>query len=364
MDGMLLAGRLLLAGVLAVAGAAKLADRVGTRRAVSDFGISGKLAAPLSILLPTAELIVAAALIPRFTARIAAVAAIVLLLTFLAAIVLNLAQGRKPDCRCFGRLRAAPIGASTVVLNLGLVAIAAWLVWHWDPGAGLLSWLAGRSALEGIVLIVGVAVLAVLALLTWQAGRTLRRQEQRIAALELRLEKIAGKSVGGEGEEGLPVGSVAPAFALDALRGGVVTLDQLVAAGKPVVLIFTELNCGPCEALLPDVARWQRDHAEAMTIAVVSEGTAAANQSKSANYGLDRVLLQQELEIADVYECAGAPGAVLVRTDGTIGSPVAGGAEQITRLVASIAGTAKSGKPQPANVRSLHILGRGGQGGR
>ena len=62
----LLITRLLLALVFATAGVAKLADRAGSRRAIIDFGVPAFLAAPLGILLPLAELLVAAALLyPR-----------------------------------------------------------------------------------------------------------------------------------------------------------------------------------------------------------------------------------------------------------------------------------------------------------
>ena len=54
--------------VFAVAGVAKLYDRAGSRRAVIDFGVPAPLAAPLAILLPLAELAVAATLLPASTA--------------------------------------------------------------------------------------------------------------------------------------------------------------------------------------------------------------------------------------------------------------------------------------------------------
>jgi uncharacterized membrane protein YphA (DoxX/SURF4 family) len=48
MDIALLLARLLLASVFIVAGAAKLADREGSRRALADFGVP----TPLAVLLP------------------------------------------------------------------------------------------------------------------------------------------------------------------------------------------------------------------------------------------------------------------------------------------------------------------------
>jgi hypothetical protein len=51
---------LLLALVFAVAGLAKLLDREGSRRTIVDFGVPSALAAPLGLVLPLAELAVAA----------------------------------------------------------------------------------------------------------------------------------------------------------------------------------------------------------------------------------------------------------------------------------------------------------------
>ena len=54
----LLITSLLLASVFFVAGAAKLADRDGSRRGLLDFGVPAALAAPFAILLPLSELAV------------------------------------------------------------------------------------------------------------------------------------------------------------------------------------------------------------------------------------------------------------------------------------------------------------------
>jgi hypothetical protein len=59
-DALVLGSRLLLAGVFVVAAAAKLWDRKGAREAVVGFGASERAAAPLALLIPVAELAVAA----------------------------------------------------------------------------------------------------------------------------------------------------------------------------------------------------------------------------------------------------------------------------------------------------------------
>jgi thiol-disulfide isomerase/thioredoxin len=54
-------------------------------------------------------------------------------------------------------------------------------------------------------------------------------------------------------------------------------------------------------------------------------------------HGLQHVLLQQDSEVYEAYQGTGTPSAVVVLPDGTIGSPVVGGAEAITTLVAQAA---------------------------
>ena len=53
MNAALLIARLLLALVFTVAGAAKLADRQGSRQAIVDFGVPSAIAAPLGLVLPS-----------------------------------------------------------------------------------------------------------------------------------------------------------------------------------------------------------------------------------------------------------------------------------------------------------------------
>jgi thiol-disulfide isomerase/thioredoxin len=121
--------------------------------------------------------------------------------------------------------------------------------------------------------------------------------------------------------------------AYSGLYGETLTLDALRAPGKPVMLLFTDPNCSPCNTLLPEIGRWQQEHADKLSIALLSRGTPEENKSKSQEHGLTQVLLQKEWEVSEAYEVRGTPSAVVVCPDGTIGSPVAGGAEAIRELV-------------------------------
>src|SRR5215211_8007275 len=235
----LLVARLLLALVFAVAGVAKLADREGSRRAVVDFGVPSVLAAPLGLLLPLAELVVAAALIPSATAWWGALGA--LLLLFVAGISFNLARGHRPDCRCFGQIHSAPVGWKTLLRNGVLAAIAGFVVWRGYDGTGpsVVGWVGTFSTVQLVGLVAGVIVLAIL-VSQWWFLLNLMRQNGRLL---VRLEALEGAlasgdlapSGNGSAEMGLPVGSAAPDFDLPELGGGTLSLDSLRATGNPVL---------------------------------------------------------------------------------------------------------------------------------
>jgi peroxiredoxin/uncharacterized membrane protein YphA (DoxX/SURF4 family) len=338
---LLVFARLLLCVVFLIAGLAKLADLAGSRQALRDFGVPARLADPFGLLLPVAELVVVVALIPPVSSWWGALGALVLLLLFVGGISYNLARGRHPDCHCFGQLHSAPAGWSTLIRNLVLAAVAGVVVafGRSTPGPGVLDWLAPLSLAQRIEVLAGVVMLVLLIGEGWvmfqimsQQGRVLLRLE----ALEARLAEAGlAPSQAAGGTAGLAVGTAAPNFTLPTLSGETRTLQALRALGKPVVVIFSDPGCGPCMALLPEIGRWQREQATKLVVVLISRGTVEANRPKATEYGLTHVLLQHDREVAQAYQASGTPSAVLIRQDGTIGSPLAQGADAIRALIAT-----------------------------
>ena len=306
MEVALLIARLLLAGVFLVAGVAKLADRAGSRQAIVDFGLPARLATPLGIVLPLAELAVAVALIPVSTAWWGALGALALLLLFTAGIGINLARGRQPECHCFGQLHSAPAGWSTLFRNGALAGVSGYVLWEGREGAGpsAISWLGALSTAQLLLFIGGLLVLGFLAAVSWFLVHLLRQNGRllvRLEALEQRIASGEGAAPaqdqpaenGAQQAPGLPVGTQAPTFSLQGLYSETLTLEALRAPGKPVMLLFTDPNCGPCNALLPGLSRWQQEHTQELTISLISRGTSVENRTKSSEHGLTSVLLQK-----------------------------------------------------------------------
>lgn len=342
MDMLLLFARLGLAAVFAVAGIAKVLDLDGSRRAMQGFGLPASLAGPAGVVLPIVEMVIALSLLPRATAWWGAIAAALLLAAFIAGITTNLLKGRTPDCHCFGQLHSEPAGKATLLRNGALAAVALWIVGFGqdDPGLSAVAWFGDLSTVEKVLVIALASQAVAIAAGGWlmfqiigQNGRLLQRMDE-IEASRTPAEKQP--SAPSEAPRGLPVGTPAPAFTLDDLDGQPVSLDDLRTPGKPVIAIFTSPHCGPCTMLMPDIARWQRELADRYAISVIASGSAEANRAKAQEHGIERMLLDSGRTVARSYESSRTPAAVMIRPDGTIGSPLTGGVEAIRRLMSQL----------------------------
>ena len=367
MDVLLLAARLILAAVFVVSGISKLFDLSGSQAAMRSFGVPERLTRAGGIVLPIAELVIAVLLIPAATAAWGALLALILLVVFVAGISYSLSRGRKFDCHCFGQLTTSEIGLPTLIRNGVLAVLAAFVAYsgfvNGNPGLALTDVLGDLSAFEWIMLVIGVILLAAVAGVSWllvhllgQNGRLLVRLDRIESALEDADIEIADDDEDDEDdedeeEEGLAFGAPAPAFSLSGLYGETMTLDALRSAEKPVLLLFTDPSCGPCNAMMGDVGKWQRDLSEKLTLAVITRGSLEDNRNKAKQHNLTHVLMQKDNEVADAYQTYGTPTAVMVRPDGTIGSAAVGGAQEIRTLVKQAAeGKVPVPKPRLAAV--------------
>jgi peroxiredoxin len=351
MEFVFIVSRLALAATFLVAGLAKLADQKGTQTAITGFGGSAAISRGLALIVPVAELTVAVLLLPGSTARWGALGALCLLVAFSAAITANLLRGKTPDCRCFGQLKPTPIGPSTLVRNGVLAVLAvlvAWKGWHTSPG--ITHAVASLSAGEQLGVAAGVVLAVAVAWQGWlilglfaQQGRLLMRLE----AAELALER---NSTALPGLPGLPVGNLAPDFDLPGLDGRQVTLDQLRAPGRPLLLVFTDPECGSCRELLPEIATWHEDESSPFSVALITR----AGGKYDRRGKLPPVLLQALDEVSRSYLVAGTPSAVIIRTDGIIAAPLVAGADAIRELVANMKGEPCANPRRNGDVESVN----------
>jgi thiol-disulfide isomerase/thioredoxin/uncharacterized membrane protein YphA (DoxX/SURF4 family) len=288
--------RVAIAAVFAIAGLSKLASFGPTRASVVEFGVPAPLAAPFTALLITCELTVAVALIPARSAWYASIAAVALFALFCFAIAWNLLQGRRPACNCFGALQPREIGWPTLGRNVALAALAGAIVA--DPSAAaqsVFTWTTAAAVALALLAANGALLVAILQ----QQGRMLLRFEG--------IERHLGVATQApEQHFGLEPGTIAPSLP---------ELERLLEPKLPLLIVFTDPNCGPCHALAPQLAQWQEELREQLTIATLSSDAEGGR------------------EAAEAYEAWGTPSAVLVSPDGRIASYVAQGSTAINGLV-------------------------------
>jgi thiol-disulfide isomerase/thioredoxin len=244
------------------------------------------------------------------------VARLLLAAVFAVAALTRLADlaGSRQDLRGFRQLHSSPAGWPTLARNTVLTAIPVFVLWQGpsEPGLSAVEWLSDTSAVERIALAasliaLGLWVIQGLALvnLVGKNGR-LRTRLEAIEAAQAANRFPMGDSAEAptpaaapvSAKPGLPVGTPAPTFTLPGLYGEKLTLESLYANGVPALLVFMNSGCGACNTLLPDIARWQREQVNALSVAVIGRGSAEANRARATKHGLTRFLLQQDREVA------------------------------------------------------------------
>lgn len=195
-------------------------------------------------------------------------------------------------------------------------------------------------ALAAAVVVLSVAVCG----LSWLVYR-LSRQNRRILA---RLDAIdgavaeAGPRRAGRGvadrpvaasrtnRDGLRPGAIAPAFSLPTVDGRSVSLADY--AGRRVLLVFSDPECGPCMELLPRLEGAAR--ITEVPVLVISRGSVDANRRSLAEARSRlTVAMQANWEVSHRYANFATPIAYLVDEQGRIASEVAVGATSILSLL-------------------------------
>ena len=162
-----------------------------------------------------------------------------------------------------------------------------------------------------------------------QNGRILTRLESleaQVAAQPLAKSKLL--------RDGLPRGAAAPEFRIPRLGGGQLSLSDF--KGRPLLLVFSDPHCGPCDLLAPRLERLSRTGD--VQVVMVSRGDAAANQDKVTRHRLTfPVGLQGHWEISRLYGMFATPIAFLIDAHGIVSAPVATGPDAIMDLLSRAA---------------------------
>lgn len=333
MDEFLLLSRLFLFGVFALAGVAKLLDLEGSEKAVKGFGIPDNLAKTAAFVLPVGEILIALMLLARTTAWIGAILALLLLLLFIGGMIFQIAKGNAPDCHCFGQIHSEPVGKSSLIRNIGFAILALFLVGQGRDNQGLGLSQFSDNMLQAVFLL---GILVLLAVAVFYLKKIFEQQVQiqrRIEVLELvsRDGSQVEREGAGSPAESLPIGAPFPEFELADTDGKRVRFSDYRKTAKPILFMFVSPDCGPCNALYPEVKEWREASDDKFQIVLVSSGSISANAEKFSNE--TGVLLQEKRELAEQVKARWTPTAIYVNANGRIASHPAAGDTAIRELV-------------------------------
>lgn len=299
--------QILLCGVLLTAAVAKATRPAAARHGVIDLGVPGRYAHAALWTVVTVELITGVGLLTPLH-RTAGGAVVALMLGFCAILVVNLAKGRRPVCRCFGSLSNRPVSLTDVARNLAL------------GGLGALVWLTPSTWAPTTTVVTGLAVLGVIALLGAMLVAILRQQSRLMARIDA-LESAA--------PIGVPAAVPTLPFSPDA--GPLTDVDGLqwtlpaLAADDGALLLFVDRDCPTCHASLPTLLSVPT-HRRRLVV------TRQRTEWPGIDAGV-RVLLDPAGTLADALGVTVVPSMVLMERGGTVTTPTAVGPDRITAVL-------------------------------
>jgi len=134
------------------------------------------------------------------------------------------------------------------------------------------------------------------------------------------------------GRTGLEPGAMAPGFTLPGVDGRQVSLNDY--AGRKRLLVFTQDGCGPCGAILPELARFQQQN---LQVLVVNNGANDSQNRELRSYAAKfPVLNQTALELSKRYQIVSSPFAFVIDESGRVAArAVVASAQQIQFLLES-----------------------------
>jgi uncharacterized membrane protein YphA (DoxX/SURF4 family) len=135
MDVVVFAGRLLLGGLLVVAGALKVAHPADLAASIAGFRLlPAAVVGPLALALPYLEILLGAYLIVGLFTRIASIVCACQFALYALAIASAVVRHIPANCGCFGPNDVTPADWPHVAFDAGLAVVSALLAWG-APGA-------------------------------------------------------------------------------------------------------------------------------------------------------------------------------------------------------------------------------------
>lgn len=330
--------RLFLAAVFGLAGAAKLADIAGSRKAVADFGVPASLAGIVGVVLPLIEIAIGVSLLFNTSSWFGAIGAAVLLTVFIGGMIYQMAKGNAPDCHCFGQIHSEPVGISSLVRNLVFLLPAIVLISRGQTDQGLNIVGIDRDSLQLILVLVALFLLGIAIDFL---RRIVTKQDEIVRRIDI-LEVVAKdggqveRETAGSPHDGLPIGAVLPDFEIKDVDELARTTRSLASEGVPVLLFFVSPTCSPCKALVPKFQDWALELSGKVKVVLISSGTVEENVEKFGPDIARALFIGKDRDFADAVNAKWTPSALFVDANGKIASHIAAGDTAMIELVDKI----------------------------
>lgn len=303
-----LAGYLLLAAVLSVAGVGTLARPELAAAGAATLGVPRALRGLATARAHgTLEVLLAAGLLlPAPVVRWPALAVVAVLGCYLGLVARAVARGGQGDCHCFGGFGSSRLGGATVARNALLVGVALLVAVDAWRGGSVPAHLGAAGGRAGWWL-AAVAVTALVALLVRGGGKS---------------------GAGQHGVERAGAGGPLPdtSVELDAVPR---SLREL-AAERPRLLLFLSPTCGPC-LHLSDRLEELRERLPGTGVHVVTPLRPERLTSEQASWR-PGLMLDPGRATTDALGVGEPPAAVLLAGEQVVAGPVHG-PEAVLRLV-------------------------------
>jgi len=330
--------RLFLAAVFGLAGAGKLADLDGSRKAAAGFGLPASFAGIVGVALPLFEIAIAASLLFTVSSWFGAIAAATLLLVFVTGMIYQMAKGNAPDCHCFGQIHSEPVGVSSLIRNLIFLVPAVVIIFKGQNAQGMSIASVDRESVQLMLILLAVLLLGI-------AIDFLRRISSKQDAIVRRIDilEVVAKDGGqverqhaGSPHDGLPIGATLPDFEIEDIYGKFRTTLSLAGEGVPVLMFFVSPTCSPCKALVPRIQEWGLELSGRVKVVLISSGTIEENIQKFGDQITRALFVGKEREFADAVNAKWTPSALYVDVNGKVASHIAAGDAAIIELVEKI----------------------------
>ena len=117
--------------------------------------------------------------------------------------------------------------------------------------------------------------------------------------------------------DGLDLLREAPEWEADDHRGARVCSANL--RGRPLLLVFAEPNCGPCQQLMPELKSFADRHREDLSVVVVGAADDRVNRQMADRYLLDSpVVSQVDRSLASLFNVSATPFIYFIDSQGVV----------------------------------------------